>query len=292
MPRRRRYYVGCPVVRWVYAVRPIMRLSSGRIVIPYMGRAERGDLSDAEWERLRPCLPVSNGRCGRWRDHRQVIDGILHRVRTGVRGQEPAQPPLNPPLPGTTCSRAEHRVRSGTRPKLVTARPTSPLRGLARVLQHQPGLELKANSRGGSETGTYGAVRVRGRECGQGRPGVCGSALSRAALALQRGAALVPVCEAISIRGGSAGRPVGSAPPRCPAGGPKHNRSLDGCGRMATAAFRSWVALGVRAGRARVRPAHFRWSGAGPWRTCTRTSHGRRRTNERSFRAFGVVCGC
>ncbi|MFD9305430.1 IS5 family transposase [Streptomyces sp. NPDC060048] len=44
----------------------------------------RGDLSDAEWERLRPFLPVSNRRCGRWRDHRQVIDGILHRVRTGV----------------------------------------------------------------------------------------------------------------------------------------------------------------------------------------------------------------
>ncbi|WP_439794851.1 IS5 family transposase [Streptomyces agglomeratus] len=45
----------------------------------------RGDLSDAEWERLRPFLPVSNRRCGRWRDHRQVIDGILHRVRTGVQ---------------------------------------------------------------------------------------------------------------------------------------------------------------------------------------------------------------
>ncbi|WP_199924881.1 MULTISPECIES: hypothetical protein [Streptomyces] len=26
---------------------------------------------------------MSNRRCGRWRDHRQVIDGILHRVRTG-----------------------------------------------------------------------------------------------------------------------------------------------------------------------------------------------------------------
>lgn len=43
----------------------------------------RGDLTDAEWERLRPFLPVSKRRCGRWRDHRQVIDGILHRVRTG-----------------------------------------------------------------------------------------------------------------------------------------------------------------------------------------------------------------
>jgi transposase len=28
----------------------------------------RGDLTDAEWARLRPFLPVGNGRCGRWRD--------------------------------------------------------------------------------------------------------------------------------------------------------------------------------------------------------------------------------
>ncbi|WP_420341189.1 IS5 family transposase [Streptomyces werraensis] len=48
----------------------------------------RGDLTDAEWERLRPFLPVSNGRCGRWRDHRQVIDGILHRVRTGAQWRD------------------------------------------------------------------------------------------------------------------------------------------------------------------------------------------------------------
>ncbi|MFJ4632876.1 IS5 family transposase [Streptomyces sp. NPDC088847] len=41
-------------------------------------------MSDAESERLRPFLPVSNRPCGRWRDHRELIDGILHRVRTGV----------------------------------------------------------------------------------------------------------------------------------------------------------------------------------------------------------------
>ncbi|MFC5143471.1 transposase [Streptomyces aureoversilis] len=48
----------------------------------------RGDLADAEWERLRPFLPVSNGHCGRWREHRQVIDGILHRVRIGVQWRD------------------------------------------------------------------------------------------------------------------------------------------------------------------------------------------------------------
>ncbi len=48
----------------------------------------RGDVTDAEWEQLRPFLPVSNRRCGRWRDHRQVIDGILHRIRTGAHWRD------------------------------------------------------------------------------------------------------------------------------------------------------------------------------------------------------------
>ncbi|MFI2611664.1 transposase [Kitasatospora sp. NPDC018614] len=42
----------------------------------------------AGWERLRPFLSDSNRGCGRWRDHRQVIDGILHRMRTGVQWRE------------------------------------------------------------------------------------------------------------------------------------------------------------------------------------------------------------
>ncbi|MEU1177582.1 IS5 family transposase [Streptomyces sp. NPDC005820] len=53
-----------------------------------MSGVGRGDLTGAEWERLRSFLPVSNGRCGRWRDHRQVIDDILHRVRTGVQWRD------------------------------------------------------------------------------------------------------------------------------------------------------------------------------------------------------------
>ncbi len=48
----------------------------------------RGDLSEAEWRVLEPLLPVGNGRCGRWRDHRQVVNGILHRVRTGVQWRD------------------------------------------------------------------------------------------------------------------------------------------------------------------------------------------------------------
>ncbi|MFC8701113.1 IS5 family transposase [Streptomyces anulatus] len=44
----------------------------------------RGDLTNAEWVRLEPHLPVSERRGGRWNDHRKVINGILLRVRTGI----------------------------------------------------------------------------------------------------------------------------------------------------------------------------------------------------------------
>lgn len=48
----------------------------------------RSDLTDAQWERLEPLLPVSNGRCGRWRDHRQVVNGVLFQIRTGVQWRD------------------------------------------------------------------------------------------------------------------------------------------------------------------------------------------------------------
>nr|WP_234338038.1 IS5 family transposase [Streptomyces sp. NRRL WC-3725] len=44
----------------------------------------RGELTDAAWERIEPLLPGSD-RCGRpWRDHRQVVNGVLWRLRTGA----------------------------------------------------------------------------------------------------------------------------------------------------------------------------------------------------------------
>ncbi|MFI8307863.1 transposase [Streptomyces sp. NPDC085927] len=47
-------------------------------------------------------------RCGRWRDHRQVTNAILHRVRTGVQWRDPPERFG----PGTTvCER--HRLWSG-----------------------------------------------------------------------------------------------------------------------------------------------------------------------------------
>ncbi|NGO11303.1 IS5 family transposase [Streptomyces sp. HC44] len=44
----------------------------------------RGDLTNAEWARLKPHLPKSGSRGGRWVNHRRVINGILYRNRTGV----------------------------------------------------------------------------------------------------------------------------------------------------------------------------------------------------------------
>jgi transposase len=44
----------------------------------------RHELSNAEWALVEPLLPVDPGRGGRWRDHRQVINAIMFRERTGL----------------------------------------------------------------------------------------------------------------------------------------------------------------------------------------------------------------
>jgi transposase len=38
-------------------------------------------LTDREWARIEPLLPVS-GRGRRWRDHQQVLNGVLWKLRT------------------------------------------------------------------------------------------------------------------------------------------------------------------------------------------------------------------
>lgn len=44
---------------------------------------KRHDLTDAEWALLEPLMPAHPRQGHRWNDHRTVINGILHRVRTG-----------------------------------------------------------------------------------------------------------------------------------------------------------------------------------------------------------------
>jgi transposase len=42
-------------------------------------------LTDVQWARIEPLLPSSDGQRGRpFRDHRQVVEGIVFRYRTGV----------------------------------------------------------------------------------------------------------------------------------------------------------------------------------------------------------------
>jgi len=42
-------------------------------------------LSDAAWRRIEPLMPSSDGQRGRpYRDHRQVVEGIIYRLRTGI----------------------------------------------------------------------------------------------------------------------------------------------------------------------------------------------------------------
>jgi transposase len=42
------------------------------------------ELMDKAWAVIAPLLPEPGRRSGRWRDHRQVINGILWKLRTGA----------------------------------------------------------------------------------------------------------------------------------------------------------------------------------------------------------------
>ncbi|SEG94681.1 Transposase [Nonomuraea solani] len=48
----------------------------------------RGDLTNAEWERVAPLLPSAGRRPGRDTDDRTLINGMLYQARTGVRWRE------------------------------------------------------------------------------------------------------------------------------------------------------------------------------------------------------------
>lgn len=42
-------------------------------------------LSDEQWERIAPLMPSSDGVKSRpFRDHRQVVEGVIYRFRTGI----------------------------------------------------------------------------------------------------------------------------------------------------------------------------------------------------------------
>ena len=42
-------------------------------------------LTDAQWALISPLMPSSDGKQGKpFRDHRQVVEGIIYRYRTGI----------------------------------------------------------------------------------------------------------------------------------------------------------------------------------------------------------------
>ena len=44
----------------------------------------RGELTETAWAAMAPLLPRLGRRGGQWREHRQVINGILWKLRTGA----------------------------------------------------------------------------------------------------------------------------------------------------------------------------------------------------------------
>jgi transposase len=44
----------------------------------------RHELTDMQWQQIEPLLPANGKPGGQWADHRQVINGVLFRARTGV----------------------------------------------------------------------------------------------------------------------------------------------------------------------------------------------------------------
>ena len=44
----------------------------------------RGELTDKAWARIEPLLPPVESGGRHWRDHRQVINAILWKLRTGA----------------------------------------------------------------------------------------------------------------------------------------------------------------------------------------------------------------
>jgi transposase len=48
------------------------------------GMVGRHELTDTQWTKIEPLLPVNGKPGGQWADHRKVINGVLYRARTGL----------------------------------------------------------------------------------------------------------------------------------------------------------------------------------------------------------------
>jgi len=73
-------------IGFAHEYRPDSRTGPPAAPHPAPGDARRRDqlLTDDQWARIEPLLPSSDGKQSRpFRDHRQVVEGIVFRYRTG-----------------------------------------------------------------------------------------------------------------------------------------------------------------------------------------------------------------
>lgn len=45
---------------------------------------KRYELTDAQWEQIEAVMPTSTGQGRRWKDHRQMMNGILWVLHSGA----------------------------------------------------------------------------------------------------------------------------------------------------------------------------------------------------------------
>ncbi|MET8419285.1 transposase [Streptomyces sp. NPDC005098] len=75
----------------------------------------RGDLTDAEWAGLKPHLPKSGERGGRWARHRRIINGILYRQQTGAPWREAGNALASGPQVALACpAKTGHKKKRST----------------------------------------------------------------------------------------------------------------------------------------------------------------------------------
>ncbi|MEU4473112.1 IS5 family transposase [Micromonospora sp. NPDC023888] len=148
----------------------------------------RGELTDEAWVVIAPLLPESGGSRGRWRDHRQVINGILWKLCTGAPWRDlperfgRGRPAMSACGGGTLTARgigSWPRCRSMTTAQRCSGRSVSTRRSCGRTSMPlvpakrgsatspaTPGArdgEAIGRSRGGLSTKIHLAVDGRGR---------------------------------------------------------------------------------------------------------------------------------
>src|SRR5665647_625705 len=94
--------------------------SSGVVVGDAGGMSRFALLSDEQWARVEPLLPSSVGKKSRpFRDHRQVVEGIVYRYRTGIAWRDLPREQFGPWQ--TVWKRHRRFAGDGTWDKVLTA---------------------------------------------------------------------------------------------------------------------------------------------------------------------------